>query len=91
MHGLPTWEHRDAAEYRDAARKDILAHYSTVSFQDVEITKIEKREREDVGTLFKATDEYGKEWWGRKVALCSGIKDIMPEIEGYEECWADSM
>jgi hypothetical protein len=90
MHGVLTWEHRDAAEYRDAARKDILAHYDTVSFEDVSIERLEKQEKEG-GTLFKAIDETGKEWWSRKVALCSGIRDIMPEIEGYEDCWADSM
>jgi thioredoxin reductase len=91
MHGIPTWEHRDAADFRAAARKDILANYDTASFEDVRITSLEKKEREGGGTLFRAVDETGKEWWGRKVALATGIKDLMPDIEGYEDCWADSM
>ncbi|EHL01060.1 hypothetical protein M7I_2980 [Glarea lozoyensis 74030] len=91
MHGVPTWEHRDAADYRDAARKDILAHYDTASFEDLRIKSLEKREREGGGTLFKAVDEHGTEWWGRKVALATGIKDVMPEIAGYDECWAHSI
>ncbi|KAH6664520.1 hypothetical protein B0J14DRAFT_552007 [Halenospora varia] len=87
MHGIPTWEHRDAADFRAAARKDILEHYETVSFQDVKINKIEKQDGEEGRTLFMATDVNGKEWWGRKIVLASGIRDVMPDIEGYEECW----
>jgi thioredoxin reductase len=91
MHGLPTWEHRDAAEYRAAARQDILANYGTVSFEDTRISSLEKTQRHDGSSLFKAVDESGKEWWGRKVVLATGIRDVMLEIEGYEECWASGM
>ncbi|KAH7323794.1 putative pyridine nucleotide-disulfide oxidoreductase [Rhexocercosporidium sp. MPI-PUGE-AT-0058] len=91
MHGVLTWEHRDAADFRAAARKDILAHYSTTSFEDITISKIEKFERADGTSLFKATDEIGKEWWGRKVVLATGIKDIMPNIKGYDECWGSAI
>ncbi|KAH8656714.1 hypothetical protein BGZ60DRAFT_384631 [Tricladium varicosporioides] len=91
MHGIPTWEHRSATEFRAAAREDILRHYDTVSFQDVKIDKIEKQEWQEGRTLFKATDADGKEWWGRKVVLASGIRDVMPDIEGYEECWVDGI
>jgi thioredoxin reductase len=91
MHGIPTWEHRDPADFRKATREDILAHYDTVSFQDVSIKNIERTEREDGSSLFKAVDETGKEWWGRKVVLATGIKDIMLDIPGYEENWAHSM
>ncbi|KAG9231922.1 hypothetical protein BJ875DRAFT_468218 [Amylocarpus encephaloides] len=87
MHGVPTWEHRDAAEFREATRKDILEHYDTATFEDEGIKSIEKKEGEGGKTLFKAIDDNGKEWWGRKVALASGIRDMMPDIEGYEECW----
>ncbi|KUJ17694.1 uncharacterized protein LY89DRAFT_615901 [Mollisia scopiformis] len=91
MHGVPTWEHRDPAEFRAAARKDILAHYDTTFFEDVAVEKIENHQREDGTSLFKATDEQGREWWGRKVVLVSGVKDIMPDIPGYEECWASGI
>lgn len=91
MHGVLTWEHRDPADFRAAARKDILAHYDTSAFEDVEIVKIEKLAREDGSSLFKVVDETGKEWWGRKVAMVNGIKDIMLDIEGYAECWGTGM
>lgn len=47
MHGVLTWEHRDPCDFRDAASKDLLAHYDTISFQDVVIENIEKTQRED--------------------------------------------
>ncbi|KAH9204018.1 hypothetical protein DL95DRAFT_320215 [Leptodontidium sp. 2 PMI_412] len=89
MHGVLTWEHRDAAEFRAAARKDILANYNTTFFENSTISKLEKFGRDDGTSLFKAINETGKEWWGRKVVLATGIKDIMPDIEGYEECWGN--
>ncbi len=91
MHGVLTWEHRDAAEFRTAARKDILANYDTTSFEDIAIATVEKLQRDDGSSLFKAIDGSGKEWWGRKVVLATGIKDIMPNIEGYEQCWTSGM
>lgn len=91
MHGVLTWEHRDSAEFRIAARKDILAHYNTTFFQDSTISKLEKLAKEDGTSLFKAIDDTGKEWWGRKLVLATGIKDIMPALEGYEECWGSGI
>ncbi|KAG4429913.1 hypothetical protein IFR05_014602 [Cadophora sp. M221] len=91
MHGVLTWEHRDAAEFRAAARKDILANYNTTSFEDTTISKIEKFERDNGRSLFKAIDDAGKEWWGRKVVLATGVKDIMLDIEGYDECWGSAI
>ncbi|RDL38756.1 uncharacterized protein BP5553_03096 [Venustampulla echinocandica] len=89
MHGVPTWEHRSPTEFRNAFRKDILKHYDTVAFEDVEIKKVEKIENggADGRMLFKAVDENGREWWGRRVVLATGIKDIMLDLEGYDSCW----
>jgi thioredoxin reductase len=89
MHNVLTWEHRDSADFRSAARKDLLAHYDTISFEDdITIDSIEKIELEGGRAVFKAVDgKAGKEYWGRKVVLATGITDLMPEIKGYEECW----
>lgn len=91
MHGVPSWEHRDPADFRKAFREDILAHYDTVNFKDATIDTITRTEREDGSSLFKAVDTTGQEFWGRKVVLATGIRDIMLEIPGYEENWAHSM
>jgi len=40
---------------------------------------------------FKAVDDNGKEWFGKKLVLGTGVTDIMPDIEGYEECWVSGM
>lgn len=96
MHGLPTWEHLPASEFREAARKDILKHYSaTTHFEDVGIVRVEKIKEgldgDEEKSLFKAIDERGREWWGRKVVIVSGVKDVMVDIEGYKECWVSGM
>lgn len=90
MHGVATWEHRNPADFRAATRKDILANYDTTFFEDVRIERIEKRE-EGGKMVFRAVDAMEKEWWGRRVVLATGIRDVMLDLEGYEECWAKGM
>lgn len=87
MHVVPTWDHRDSKDFRAAARKDLLARYNTTQFQDV---KVESISRTDSG-LFKAIDAMKTQWLGRKVILATGVRDIYPDIEGYDECWACGM
>ncbi len=91
MHGLLTWEHRSPSSFRAAAREDLLAHYGdTINFQDSKIVLIE-RNGDGKGkwekAMFRAVDEEGNEFWGRKVLLATGVKDVMPQIPGYEEAW----
>ena len=51
----------------------------------------EGSEGADSKTLFRAVDESGVEWWGRKIVLAVGVRDVMLEMEGYEECWVKGM
>ena len=87
MHAVPTWDHRDPADFRAATKRDLLARYNTTSFVDVGIKTLKKFARKDGSSLFEAVDENGKSWWGRKVVLATGITDVFPDIEGYEDCW----
>ncbi|ERF72163.1 hypothetical protein EPUS_02954 [Endocarpon pusillum Z07020] len=82
MHTLPTWDHRDPKEYRDAARAEVVTRYDTVKFHDSAVESIQKTEQG-----FEALTADGQTWTGRKVILASGVKDIMPDIEGYDSCW----
>ncbi|TGO46696.1 hypothetical protein BOTNAR_0571g00070 [Botryotinia narcissicola] len=94
MHTVSTWDHRDPSEFRAASREDILARYNTICFEDVGIQTIEKISEDGDGeerSIFKAIDDTGKYWWGRKLVLATGVRDIMVDIEGYEECWAKSI
>jgi thioredoxin reductase len=87
MHVVLTWDHRNPADFRDQARKDLLARYSTTQFRDV---KVESVSRTDAG-LFRAIDALGAEWHGRKVVLATGVRDLFLKIDGFEECWAKGM
>jgi thioredoxin reductase len=83
MHNVPTWDHRDPADFRAKARSDLLARYETIRFEE---TKIELIQRTETGR-FEATDTNGKKWTGKKLALASGMIDIYPEIPGYDDVW----
>lgn len=86
MHTLPTWDHRNPKEHRDAARAEAVARYDTVKFHDSAVESIQKTEQG-----FEALTADGQTWTGRKVILASGVKDIMPDIEGYDSCWVKGM
>ena len=87
MHTLPTWDHKDAADYRASARKELTERYSTTSFVDQKVEKLHKR----ADGLFDALDADGRSYTGRKVILASGVKDMYPDIEGFAECWGKGM
>ncbi|KAF3760976.1 FAD/NAD(P)-binding domain-containing protein [Cryphonectria parasitica EP155] len=83
MHGVPGFDHVDPAVFRTKAKGDILARYDTVEFKRAWVAKIEKLQ----SGRFQATDGLGNVYEGRKIALATGVKDVMLDIEGYDECW----
>ncbi|KAK0632611.1 putative thioredoxin reductase glit-like protein [Immersiella caudata] len=87
MHNVPTWDHRDPAEFRAKAREDLFARYDTVRIEDVTVKAVKKLE----GGAFEAEDEKGRLWKGRKVVLAVGVKDLVEDMEamipGYEKLW----
>ncbi|KAJ5180778.1 hypothetical protein N7492_003988 [Penicillium capsulatum] len=86
MHNVLGWDHRNPADLRAAGRADLLNRYSTIQFQDTSIEQIWKLDQE---RLFKARDAEGNHWYGRKVVLATGVRDIPLDIEGYSDCWAN--
>lgn len=56
MHMIPTWEHKSPADFKAAARKEILSHYSTIQIEEVEIAKAEKIH----DSLFQLLDANGR-------------------------------
>lgn len=82
MHAVVTWDHQDPADFRAAARKDLLARYNTTQFEDVKVESIFKNEK----GLFEAIDAKDRKWIERKVVPATGVRDIYPDIEGYDEC-----
>lgn len=71
----------------EAARKDILARYSTVEFADVGVVKIEKKS----DSHFHLVDESGKDYDFRKIILAVGSAYDFPDIDGYQEAWGSRM
>ncbi|KAI0883506.1 FAD/NAD(P)-binding domain-containing protein [Annulohypoxylon maeteangense] len=83
MHMVPTWENKNPADFRSAARRDIETNYSTIQFADIPVTKVEKKN----DAHFQVWDGNNKEWNFRKVLLAVGSSDTYPDIEGYEQLW----
>ena len=87
MHTVPTWDHEDPRAYRAAARKELTERYHTTTLVDQKVEKLKKQPNGN----FEALDATGKSWTAKKVVLASGVKDIYPDIKGYEECWGKGM
>jgi thioredoxin reductase len=87
QHMVLTWDHKEPSAYRSAARENILGQYESVKVHHVTIHTIKQRE----DAVFEATDDNGKVWSGRKLVLASGVEDVMPDIEGFRECWGSGM
>ncbi|GFF71356.1 hypothetical protein IFM60648_03407 [Aspergillus lentulus] len=88
MHNVLGWDHRNPAELRAAGRADLTNRYSTIQFQNSSIEAIRQIETYQ---LFEARDTEGQRWYGRKVVLATGVRDIPLDIEGYSECWANGI
>lgn len=91
MHGVPGFDHVDPAVFRTKAKGDILARYDTVEFKRAWIGKVEKVSDGESAGLFRATDGWGNTYLGRKVVLATGVEDVLPDIEGADECWGRGM
>lgn len=89
MHMVSTWDHRPPGEYLAASREELSRRYAD-QFKLVkeELTAIERTPGTARGlSVFEARDEAGGEWKGRKVILATGVRDLLPFIDGFEDCW----
>lgn len=84
MGNVATWDNRAPEEFRETARRGVLDQYSTVRIEDTTITHVKQAKNGH----FEATAETGARWYGRKLLLATGVKDVFPDIPGYQECWA---
>ncbi|PVI02639.1 FAD/NAD(P)-binding domain-containing protein [Periconia macrospinosa] len=82
MHNVPSWDHRDPAEFRRISREDLISHYETASIENTEITSIK-----EIEGGFEVGDANGRLWSGKKVILATGVEERFPEIDGYKENW----
>lgn len=84
-HNFLTRDGSTPAEIAAAARKQVEA-YPTVRFLNDLAIKCRQ-----TGTNFEVSTASGQTLEGKKLILATGIKDIMPDIKGFRECWGISV
>ncbi|KAL8832727.1 MAG: hypothetical protein Q9170_004771 [Blastenia crenularia] len=84
MHNVLTWDHQHPATFRNKGREDIMKRYNTIDFQDTEVKSVAKTPDGN----FELEDARGKTWLGRKLVIATGVRDVYPDIKGYDSCWA---
>lgn len=87
MHNVSGFDHVNPAIYRAKAKQGVQKRYDTIEFVSAKIHTVRK-----VADLFEAVDDLGKAYHGRKLALGTGVRDVVEEqVEGYADCWERSM
>ncbi|KGO92476.1 NAD(P)/FAD-dependent oxidoreductase [Flavobacterium subsaxonicum] len=84
-HNFLTQDGETPAAISAKAKEQVMA-YPTVTFLNDSAVKAASAENG-----FSITTENGKTFTGKKLLLATGIKDIMPEIDGFAECWGISV
>lgn len=83
MHGVLGFDHVAPETFRMKSKGDILRRYDTVEFKRAYIETVKKLDNGN----FRATDGWANVYEGRKVVIATGVKDILPQIEGIDFCW----
>ena len=84
-HNFITHDGKAPKEIADLARKQVEA-YDTVKFHEGSVIKLRKTDKG-----FETETSAGEKFYTKKLILASGVKDIMPDIPGFAECWGISV
>ncbi|MEG0928109.1 NAD(P)/FAD-dependent oxidoreductase [Chryseobacterium sp.] len=84
-HNFITHDGNTPKEISDLARKDV-EKYSTIQFYDGIATQVSKK-----NNGFEVETLSNERFFAKKIILASGVKDIMPDIPGFEDCWGISV
>ena len=84
-HNFLTQDGKSPKEIATLAKQQVVA-YDTVTFFDGIATKGLK-----TSNGFEIQTETGNKFSATKLVFATGIKDIMPEIAGFSECWGISV
>ncbi len=85
-HNFITQDGKAPLVIKEEALAQVLK-YNTVELKKGKAVSVEKLAE---GT-FNIMSSDGKEWQTGKLLFASGIKDIMPNIKGFKECWGISI
>ncbi len=84
-HNFLTHDGKTPKEISDLAKEQVL-QYKTVEFYDGLAARVLKQPEN-----FMVQTESGETFHTKKIILASGVKDIIPEIPGFAECWGISV
>ncbi len=84
-HNFLTQDGKVPQEIAHIAKQDILK-YPSISWLDDQVTHAELKGNE---TIIETAN--GKKVRGRRILFATGLKDIMPDLDGYSACWGKSI
>ena len=84
-HNFITQDGEKPAAIAAKAKAQVLT-YETVEFVNELAVTVTKKEG---GLIVRI--QGGNEFEGKKIVLATGIKDVMPDIEGFDQCWGISV
>ncbi len=84
-HNFITHDGKTPKEISNLAKEQVL-NYKTIKFHDGVVVKMSKNVKK-----IQVETEKNEIFHTKKIILASGIKDIMPKIPGFAECWGISV
>ena len=84
-HNFLTHDGKTPKEIAGLAKEQVL-HYQTVEFYDGLVKEVSKQPEN-----FEVRTEGGNTFHAKKIILASGVKDLIPDIPGFAECWGISV
>ena len=84
-HNFITHDGETPAAISKKAKEQVLK-YDTVTFVEDKAIKATK-----TAQGFEMETEAGKTYHAKKLIFTTGVKDLLPETEGYKECWGISI
>lgn len=84
-HNFITQDGKTPKEIAEIAKEQVLK-YETVTFFDGLVTKISRN-----SSGFEVETDNSEKFSAKKIILASGVKDQIPDIKGFAECWGISV
>ncbi|GEN76185.1 NAD(P)/FAD-dependent oxidoreductase [Chryseobacterium hagamense] len=84
-HNFLTHDGKTPKEISDLAKEQVL-QYKTVKFYNGLVKQVSKHPEN-----FEVRTESNDTFVAKKIILASGVKDVMPDIPGFAECWGISV
>lgn len=90
MHNVLGHDGQKPELYRAGVVRDMMDKYDTITFVDTEVIDV-KHIADGRRAFFRVKNRTGELWYGLKLILASGSKDILPDIDGYKDLWGRGM